>query len=651
MTAPILNTLYSSADAAPSIVSAASGVTTIPAGGDLVLWSHLATPYAMAASDWDPSSETGLATTAGAQMLTTDPTTAGSTLAETLPGGEMGAVINSGNLDAGGQITNGSMPLIASWTPAATTAPFANPSVQALDADVSLQVPYVEQPGSGSSVSSGQIVLYIGLQDTVSGQDLAYGLTLFDSRGNSAPYFGVDDGVGGTGAAVVTMPAGDASDLDDVVPGSAGFQGGPWTGMRDFDFEITPQTLEAAIAEANSKLSTGGTPFSTQVADYVVQNVSLDAEVEYFGQPESFAYSVGSFTVNELSTPAGQAASSSPSYQTESAATEVNTVTNGSLPETLSDAPGVDYIVNVGSGTLIFQGGGGTSTIWGGAGAETVTGGSSRVVATGGSGTAFLTGGSLGGNLLAAGAGNATLVGSNSADRDTLYGGQAGSNATLTGGSDGSILVAGAGNTLVDAGSGSSTMFGATSGGSATLVGGQTGSLMAAVTGSSVIEAGSGTDTIFGAQQGGFSTINGGASGSMIVLGAGNDSVNAGSGSDTIFMGTGNETVDTAASRSLIVQSAPSENREAIDLGSGSATVFGGVDPTTYGFDDSLYRSATTDYLVGFNPQTDRIDVGVNSIADVLATAQQAGDMTLLKLGDATVVFIGSPQLTSAMFT
>jgi hypothetical protein len=35
----------------------------------------------------------------------------------------------------------------------------------------------------------------------------------------------------------------------------------------------------------------------------------------------------------------------------------------------------------------------------------------------------------------------------------------------------------------------------------------------------------------------------------------------------------------------------------------------------------------------------------------VLATAQQAGDMTLLKLGDATVVFIGSPQLTSAMFT
>jgi Ca2+-binding RTX toxin-like protein len=643
-------TLYSSSGNPVSLFSYAAGTGTL-AGGTFVLWSHVATPYSIADADWDPSSETGLSTVPGAQVLTTDASDPGSTAIEVLPNGEFGGIINSNDLNLGGQVPNGPMALIPSWTPSSAITPFSDPSVGAVDANVSLQVPYSEEPGFGSSVSSNQIVLYVGLEDLTTGQSLAYGLTIFDSRGTAAPYFGIDDGAGGTGAAVITSPAGSISNLDYVVPGTSSFQGGPWTGMRNFTLEITPQTLAAAIAEVNQKLSSGQTPFSTNIANYSIQDVSLDAEIEYFGQPNSFSYSVGSFSVTESATTssvdATQATEPTQSFDLQ---TQVNTIANGTLPETVSAAAGTDYLVNAGSGALDFNDEGSVSTIYGGAGAETVSGDTGRVVASGGLGASLLIGGTSGGNILAASLGNATLIAAGSNAPDVLYGGEAGSEGTLVGGNSGSVIVAGAGNDLMFASGGAATMFGATAGGTATLVGGSRGSTMVADTGKSVIFAGSGNDTIFGSQQGGSAEIIANSGNDLISLGAGQDSVFAGGGADTIFTGSGSQLISTGQGNTIVVQSAPSSQQDTVMLGDGSSTVFGGENATLFTFANLLYDDPQTDYLIGFNIQTDRIAIGSLSAAAVLATSKQTDLGTSIQVGSATIVFMGPIDLSQASF-
>ena len=275
----------------------------LPTGLSLTLWSHDETPYALSPVTWDPSSLTGIAAGSGSELLGVSPDTADSTLAQVSnDGAEIGAIIDSNDLLDGGTVPDGPMPLTLEWVAPKSIMPFANSTDQGLLFQADIQVPYVMQPGFQSTVTSAQIVLYLDLRDTTTGVNLAYGLTVFDSRGTSAPYFGVDDGTGGTGATIVTVPAGQTSPYDVLVPGTAAFQGGPWTGWQTFALMITPATLEAAIAAANA--GNPGTNLSTNVANYELTNVSVDAELEYFGQANTFSYSVSNFQVAEVQDPA-----------------------------------------------------------------------------------------------------------------------------------------------------------------------------------------------------------------------------------------------------------------------------------------------------------------------------------------------------------
>ena len=275
----------------------------LPTGLSLTLWSHDETPYALSPVTWDPSSLTGIAAGSGSELLGVSPDTADLTLAQVSnDGAEIGAIIDSNDLLDGGTVPDGPMPLTLEWVAPKSIMPFANSTDQGLLFQADIQVPYVMQPGFQSTVTSAQIVLYLDLRDTTTGVNLAYGLTVFDSRGTSAPYFGVDDGTGGTGATIVTVPAGQTSPYDVLVPGTAAFQGGPWTGWQTFALMITPATLEAAIAAANA--GNPGTNLSTNVANYELTNVSVDAELEDFGQANTFSYSVSNFQVAEVQDPA-----------------------------------------------------------------------------------------------------------------------------------------------------------------------------------------------------------------------------------------------------------------------------------------------------------------------------------------------------------
>ena len=151
-------------------------------------------------------------------------------------------------------------------------------------------------PGSGSSISSSQIVIYIGFIDESTGQRIADGLTVFDSRVYSAQYFGVDNGPGGTGAAVYNQPAGYQTNFETNVSGAASFEGAAWSGFQTFDLQITPANLENLIAVLNN--GNTGQLFSTDVSQYKVDQVSIDSEVEYFGQPNSIGYSFRNLDVS-----------------------------------------------------------------------------------------------------------------------------------------------------------------------------------------------------------------------------------------------------------------------------------------------------------------------------------------------------------------
>ena len=131
-------------------------------------------------------------------------------------------------------------------------APFTDAPAGTLLTQLDLKVPFNQTPGgSGAQTTSDQIVLYLGLHDTRSGRNLAYGNILFDSRGVASPYFGADTGPGGTGAPIVEGAAGATSRFDTSMAGAASFHRAAWSGAKHFVFAVTAQNLLSAVISAN----------------------------------------------------------------------------------------------------------------------------------------------------------------------------------------------------------------------------------------------------------------------------------------------------------------------------------------------------------------------------------------------------------------
>ena len=492
--------LFRQGGSAVPIESIASGSTSgqnEQAGLNLALFSHTGTAYALTGLTYDPSAELGITDGAGATALGMAASDPGGTVAESsADGSQVGAVINSQDLLDGGAVPDGPMALLTQWQAGQTITPFADAGVTGLETQLDLAVPGFGSPGGpGAETSSSQIVLYVGLTDTASGRQIAYGLELFDSRGVASPYFGADTGPGGTGAAIVEQAAGVASRYDASVAGASGFQGTSWSGDKHFAFDITPQTLTNVITYENEIAGAGATPLSTNLADYVLTNVSVDAEIEYFGTSNSLTYSVSGLTVSEqtsggtgdaasvsggstlVATPASAAVASASAavalpvqvsgsagswlMTTAGMASQVTlgagseTVSSAGAGDTVSGGSGFDVVYGTGTGLSVAGGTGGLLFV-GGAGSATVGGGSGSATLFGGSGGGSLAAGTAGGSILVAGSGNTTLAGA--AQGDVLFGAMA-DGSTLQAGGGAELLVAGAGQATMTGGSGIGVMF------------------------------------------------------------------------------------------------------------------------------------------------------------------------------------------------
>ncbi len=644
--------LFQQGHAAVPIESIASGIGPGEQPGlNMALFSHTGVAYPLQALTYDPSGEMGITDGAGATALGLDADHPGGTVVETsADGSQVGAVINTQDLTAGGTVPFGPMVLLTQWQAPETVAPFADPANGALMAQLDLAVPYSEFPGGpGAQTSSNQVVLYLGLTDTVSGRQIAYGSILFDSRGKASPFFGADNGVGGTGAAIVAQAAGAASRYDVAVPGAASFQGAAWSGSEHFALEITPATLRAAITAFNNNVGPA-TPFSTDLSRYILTNVSVDAEVEYFGQANSFSYSVSNLAVSEEAAPLGAAqvaassvgeavaapvssgaaatggtatgvaaslASVSGDGAGGAAAGPVTSVTGGAGAETIVASAGTSYAVRGGAGALTFLGSDAGSTVVGGAGDLDASGGAGRLTAFAGSGSSTLVGGAAGGNILAGGSGHATLVGASGGPGDLLLAGSGGAavfagggHSTVFGGAGASmlvssvgddLLVAGHGSTVVYTGSGSDTVWGSPSADASTVV--------VAGSGLALVAGGAGADTLYGGA--GSATLAGGSGAQLMVAGSGGTLVFAGSGADTVFGGPagGSATVVGGATAALVVLEA---GAATVQAGSGGDTVFGGT---------------------GGNA----IDTGAGATTVVLSSASARADAVTFGPGSATV--------------
>lgn len=637
-----------------SVASGATGQGSAPVGLDAILYSHTGTAYALGALDYNPVAETGFSGTV-ADSLGTQPSTPGSTSVEVATSGEVGIVINSADLVDSGNVPNGPMPFVLQWI-APQPLPVFSSSNGGLLASLDLAVPYSESKGQGSSTSSNQIVLYFGLVDQSTGRQLAYGMTLFDSRGSSSPYFGVDNGAGGTGATVCTTPAGTLDKFSTPVPGSASFQGAAWNGTQHFAFQITPASLLAVITAANNE-NPLASALSTDINDYVLTNVSVDAETEYFGTPNSFGYSASNLSVvqesSALASVSGTEASTQANIEQTSAA-GTTTLTLGSADETIQALSATHYFINAGTGLLLFTGGTVSSTVLGGAGASTVLGGQSSLTAIGESGSFTATGGSAGGNVLNAGSGNTTLFGSHD---DVLSGGSgnttifsgAGSN-TVFGGSgtlSNTVIVGSTGNDLVVSGSGLTQVFGGT--GSETVWGsnGSTASTaMISGTGNSLLVGGNGSDTMWAGT--GSDTMVGGSGNELMIAGVAATRIFAGSGSNTIFGGLDGTFIDTGSGSALVDLSQQSSSPDMVEFGQGNSTVFGGASPDIYSF--IAGQTSGNVVLSDFRPGTDHLLLQGFDSVQALAGAQSSALATTIDLGTTHVTLIGISGASANLF-
>ena len=631
-------TIFSQNQTSLQVASIVSGSADSSLSSALVavLYSHTSTAVPLLEGSADPSAETGFSGQA-AQLLSVDPDEAGATSAEVGSDGELGILINSVDLIQSGTVPDGPMPFLLQWL-SPSPQPLFTPSITSVQASLDLQVPYVEAAGYSDQSSSSQIVLYLGLIDRSTGKSLAFGLTLFDSRGSSNPYLGLDTGSGGTGAAVVTKPAG--SDSTETVTGAAGFQGASWSGMKHFAFQIDAADLSAAIASANRIESTSDR-LSTVLSNYVLQNVSLDAEVEYFGQSEAFGYSVANFSLvdNPNSTTTTIGATGSVDGTSNSSNTTMNVASN-LLPETITASAGHSYDVQGGAGTLVFIGNDEPATVLAGLGATTIAGGAGAITVYGSYGRLLAYGGSGGGSVIYAGSGNSTLVGAHDdvlsagggnallfsgTGSNTVYGGSTDAAiATIVATSGNDIIVAGRGATTIYTGSGNDTVWGSSDVASQTEeVGGS---------GSSVLTGGSGTDTIWGGI--GASTLIGGSGSEVLAASASTSLVVAGPGADTLYGGVGAAKLVLGAGVDLVSLSQAGIGADTVSVGVGQAYVWAGAAPDVYDFSSAAPTSRVV--VTGFRPGVDSL---VGSTVD--SNFQAAGNTVLSLSNGATVALVG----------
>ncbi len=479
-----------------SIAAGSSSGQNEQSGLNLALFSHTSAPYALTALAYDPSAEMGITDGSGATVLGLSANAPGGTVAESsADGSQVGAVINSADLTQGGTVPDGPMALLTQWQAPTPVAAFATAGVTGIEAQLDLSVPGFGSPGGpGAETSSSQIVLYVGLTDVASGRQIAYGLELFDSRGVPAPYFGADTGPGGTGAAIVEMSAGASSRYDTAVAGAAGFQGASWNGAKHFAFDISAQNLGNAISYENAIAAPGTTALSTSLSNYVLTNVSVDSEIEYFGTSNSLSYSVSGLTVSETTGAATPVATTTTVVATAVAATAAVGTAVVSIPAAASVTPAAS--LSGAAGGWVATTAGSATVVQLGQGSETVS---------------------------SMGAGDTITAGSGP---DVVYG--TGSGLSVTGGSGSLLFLGGTGSATVSGGSGSATLFGGTGGGS----------LAAGTAGGSILVAGSGNTTLAGAGQGDvlFGAMG---DGSMLRAGQGAELLVAGGGAATLAGGSG----------------------------------------------------------------------------------------------------------------
>ena len=224
----------------------------------------------------------------------------GSTVVQ-VQGAEIGVLLNSNDfLDKQGFYPHSPMCI-------APQVIFPNPvqvfsqSCAVVAASFDLQVPssFVNSPSASAPVpSSNQIVAYFGFTEKTTGQTIAFGAQVWDSRGTNG---GEGNGVSvdpGTGSSVVLTPISSGGVYNTVLAGSSPFQPKPWTGLKHFVFTISAANMLNAIHAVNAKNSGSSIkPFPTQLANYSLTGFQLDSEIEYSNTPASFGYSVANINI------------------------------------------------------------------------------------------------------------------------------------------------------------------------------------------------------------------------------------------------------------------------------------------------------------------------------------------------------------------
>ena len=499
--------------------------------------------------------------------------------------------------------------------------PFADPSVQALIASVDLQVPTMQSPGSGDSVTSGQIVLYFNLTDTKTFRTMAIGMEIFDSRGPSPLDIGIDNGPGGTGALYLVQPAGQPSPYEVVVPGTDGFESVPWTGERQFALEITPGTLSQLISVINANAAPGE-QFSTNPADYQLSNVSVDAELEYFGQPNSISFSISNLLIAEAAETISGGSSSLNAVASTSTALLVGVAAGG---DTLVAGSGNTTLV--GSHDELLVGGPGETTILPGGGHNTIFGG------LGGSAVTMIAPGP-GDDMIIAGGGTQTIFTGSGAD--TVWGSaDPSAQVVMVGGTGPALFIGGSGPDQIWAGAGSQTLMGGS--GDQLLVAGPT---------STTMVAGTGRDLMFGGPAGSAATMFGGPSSATMVSEAGADTIVAGAGGDGIFGGVGGDLIETGSGADTVVLSQATARPDTVYLGRGNAAVFGGASPDTYIV--TYGEAGGHDVISGFRPGIDHL---VFSGYGAAPSVEQTGAGASIALSDGTQILLPGvpPSLHAAL--
>lgn len=278
-----------------------------------------------------------------------------------------------------------------------------------------------------------------------------------------------------------------------------------------------------------------------------------------------------------------------------------------------------DLTLYGGAGSLVLRNGSGNATVLGSTSAEQLP--QSRGVTVNNSASLF---GTL---LVSGGTGHVTVFGGN--EQAAIYGGTAGGNVLVAGPVlDGDVPLS-PGNPyflLTPAG----TILGAPT--DPTTIGGGGDGDMLVGTGryGLLIAASMGNETLSGADSSGSDTMFGGTGSDLVVAGSGRTTVVAGSGAATINGGTGLTTLFAGSGQDVFIGG---PGGGYVQAGNGNATLFNGGGQERIGVVDG--QSGGNVLVYGFRPGTDHI---VAQGYDAAPTVSGAAGGTTLRFSDHTVV-------------